>query len=132
MGLVVGRFLYHPNKLDYFPYTFFSAMIFSSSEVLLCSAFVVVALIVFCGVKLIGPILSPTVIPYPWPEPSGHKQDKKLTVVLAGSFNPPHNGHLAMLLYLAERYVVMHTACCMLYTYFVVQPLTLFLSDTDK
>ena len=28
-----------------------------------------------------------------------------LVVYCAGSFNPPHNGHLAMLLYLVERYV---------------------------
>lgn len=27
-----------------------------------------------------------------------------MTVVLAGSYNPPHRGHLAMLLYLSKRY----------------------------
>jgi len=30
--------------------------------------------------------------------------DKEVTVVLAGSYNPPHKGHLAMLTYLSERY----------------------------
>jgi pantetheine-phosphate adenylyltransferase len=58
-------------------------------------------------VKLIYPILYPTVIPYPWPDVSRgehRRDDKRKTVVLAGSFNPPHRGHLAMLLYLAERY----------------------------
>lgn len=66
---------------------------------------VVGGILVYCGVKLIGPIVYPTVIPYPWPKSSLYKLDKKLTVVLAGSFNPPHNGHLAMLHYLSERYV---------------------------
>lgn len=61
-------------------------------------------LVVYCAITLVGPIVRPTIIRYPWPE---HKKEnrKPTTVVLAGSFNPPHNGHLAMLLYLVERYV---------------------------
>jgi len=30
--------------------------------------------------------------------------EKNETVIFAGSFNPPHHGHLAMLVYLAERF----------------------------
>lgn len=65
--------------------------------------------------SLCGPILRPTVIAFPWPPPAeeegrrrragGGAADKAKTVVLAGSFNPPHKGHLAMLVYLAERCV---------------------------
>ena len=49
---------------------------------------------------LLKPILSPTIITYPW-----KREDKKSerTVVLAGSYNPPHLGHLAMLEYLSKR-----------------------------
>ena len=51
----------------------------------------------------------PKIIPFPWPSPTettNHqkKKDKETTVVLAGSFNPPHNGHLVMIHYLAMRY----------------------------
>ena len=56
---------------------------------------------------LIPPILRPTVITYPWRMPESHayrERDKKRTVVLAGSFNPPHYGHFAMLEYLSKRY----------------------------
>jgi len=57
--------------------------------------------------RLVGDILFPTILSYPWPTSSDYKsqkRDKKMTVVLAGSFNPVHLGHLAMLRYLAERY----------------------------
>ena len=56
---------------------------------------------------LVPPILRPTVITYPWKFPDSQSyqdRDKRRTVVLAGSFNPPHNGHLAMLEYLSKRY----------------------------
>ncbi|CAB9501686.1 Phosphopantetheine adenylyltransferase [Seminavis robusta] len=56
---------------------------------------------------LIPPILRPTVIAYPWRMPESYsyrERDKTRTVVLAGSFNPPHFGHLAMLEYLSKRY----------------------------
>ena len=66
-------------------------------------------LIVLMAVRLIGPIVHPTILAYPWPladQAVERKRDKQQTVVLAGSYNPPHKGHLAMILYLAERYVV--------------------------
>lgn len=62
---------------------------------------------IVCAWILIPPILRPTVISYPWRLPESHsyrERDKKRTVVLAGSFNPPHLGHLAMLEYLSKRY----------------------------
>lgn len=55
------------------------------------------------GIVLLKPILFPTIIEYPWEEVS-RKEDK--TVILAGSYNPPHLGHLAMLEYLSKRYEV--------------------------
>jgi len=54
---------------------------------------------------LIGRIVFPTVVEYPWPvDDSSSKKDKKRVVVLAGSYNPPHLGHLAMITYLSRRY----------------------------
>jgi hypothetical protein len=71
-------------------------------------AVVLSASMLLLAVKLVLPILKPTVVPYPWYKPENYKQrqrDKELTVCLAGSFNPPHKGHLAMMLYLTERFV---------------------------
>ena len=81
-------------------------MVFSADSYLKVFAVLFPFALVYCCVKLIGPILFPTVISYPWPGPSlWGKNDKNLTVVLAGSFNPPHKGHLAMIQYLSLRYV---------------------------
>lgn len=58
---------------------------------------------------LIPPILRPKVITYPWRLPDSYsyrERDKKRTVAMAGSFNPPHLGHLAMLEYLSKRYAL--------------------------
>lgn len=56
---------------------------------------------------LISRILFPTIISYPWKMPPENsrqrKREKQITVVLAGSFNPPHRGHLVMIRYLSER-----------------------------
>jgi len=75
----------------------------ASWEDLLCYAGA--AGLLYGAVTLIGPILRPTIISFPWPEEE-RKHNSKQTVVLAGSFNPPHKGHLAMLMYLAERCVL--------------------------
>ena len=50
-------------------------------------------------------IFFPTVWSYPWPAlKQTDTQDKKKTVLMAGSFNPPHLGHIEMIQYLASRY----------------------------
>ena len=76
----------------------------------------IITFVVVAATRLLYPILFPHIIKYPWPQPptppvSSIQQqqqhdnpDKKLTVVLAGSYNPPHCGHLAMLAYLSQRY----------------------------
>lgn len=48
----------------------------------------------------------PVVLKYPWPACSTEARacDKAKKIIFAGSFNPPHHGHLAMLRYLAQRY----------------------------
>ena len=49
----------------------------------------------------------PIIISYPWSFPMDgrrRRREKEMTVVFAGSYNPPHKGHLAMLSYLAERF----------------------------
>ena len=52
-------------------------------------------------------VLFPSILTHPWKlsskETWQQKRDKKATVVFAGSFNPPHWGHLVMIRYLAER-----------------------------
>lgn len=58
---------------------------------------------------LIKRVLRPTIISFPYEDPKNANQtknvgDKKCTVVLAGSYNPPHYGHLAMLAYLSKKY----------------------------
>ena len=70
-------------------------------------------------------IVFPTIIPFPWHVPSAsssasesdRKNEKTQTVVFAGSFNPPHWGHLVMIRYLAERYV---EVTCFIYMSFMI------------
>jgi cytochrome b561 len=74
-------------------------------------AVVLLGSLLYCIVTLVGPILFPTIIRYPWPKQAQQgARDKNITVALAGSFNPPHKGHLAMILYLAERYVALFSS----------------------
>lgn len=49
---------------------------------------------------LLKPVIWPVILSFPWEEHA--KEDNN--VILAGSYNPPHLGHLAMLEYLSTRY----------------------------
>jgi hypothetical protein len=65
--------------------------------------------------SLIRNIAWPTIIHFPWkqhkqpqqkPQDGNDRNDdgkENRIVILAGSYNPPHRGHLAMLLYLSTR-----------------------------
>ena len=65
---------------------------------------------VYAAYTLIKPILVPPIHRYPWQIPSAddnynqRQREKNMTVVIAGSYNPPHRGHLAMISHLAQRY----------------------------
>jgi hypothetical protein len=52
-------------------------------------------------------VAFPTVLSFPWSAPPENsrrrKEERGTTVVFAGSFNPPHWGHLVMIRYLADR-----------------------------
>mmetsp|Transcript_17853 Transcript_17853/g.29547 ORF Transcript_17853/g.29547 Transcript_17853/m.29547 type:complete len:120 (-) Transcript_17853:186-545(-) len=50
---------------------------------------------------LLWPLAFPTIHTYPWKSPKNQNRD---TVILAGSFNPPHYGHRAMLQFLAKKH----------------------------
>ena len=55
-------------------------------------------------IKLLYQYYNPVIITYPWGKQQRQKQDKQKIVVIAGSYNPPHQGHLVMIEYLASRY----------------------------
>ena len=63
--------------------------------------------LLYAAYTLIAPIVVPTIHTYPWSFPHNYdrkQREKGMTVVMAGSYNPPHRGHLEMISYLSERY----------------------------
>ncbi|KAG7348046.1 lipopolysaccharide core biosynthesis protein [Nitzschia inconspicua] len=64
-------------------------------------AYACVAITATALAVLIYPILFPIILIFPWKK-TIEKEDR--TVIFAASYNPPHNGHLALLQYLSERY----------------------------
>lgn len=65
--------------------------------------------VILPAINLLYQLNNPTLLKFPWPSSTcissrKQKKDKQTTVVFAGSFNPPHNGHLVMIQYLAMRY----------------------------
>lgn len=87
-------------------------MVFLHPQHVAAAALLFAVLCAVCPVLiLIYRVLFPTVLRFPWREHNmSRRKDKDTTVVFAGSFNPPHFGHLVMLRYLAERYG--RVICC--------------------
>lgn len=65
---------------------------------------VVILAVLTSAASLLPPIFYPRIIMFPWIPSFTPLKDKRKTVVMAGSFNPPHRGHLSMLQCLSERY----------------------------
>lgn len=78
----------------------------NSSLITLWITFSLIIIIMLHSVgSLIYSILFPTVISYPWEKQYDQRQkDEGDYVIMAGSFNPPHKGHFAMLEYLSKRH----------------------------
>jgi cytidyltransferase-like protein len=68
------------------------------------ASYLVGGALVVAVVILVKPILFPTIISFPWRDDDDDTTKRTQTVILAGSYNPPHLGHLAMLRYLSKRY----------------------------
>jgi pantetheine-phosphate adenylyltransferase len=64
-------------------------------------AFIALFIALIPPLTLIYRIVCPRILTYPWTKASKKRNE---TVVFAGSFNPPHNGHIAMIKYLASTY----------------------------
>jgi hypothetical protein len=81
-------------------------MIATSSHCAIAAA-IAASIVAFC--ILAYRVAFPTVLSFPWSAqlPSENsrrrKEERRTTVVFAGSFNPPHWGHLVMIRYLADR-----------------------------
>ncbi len=77
---------------------------FTSKAALLTAVSTSVAIVLLPALSLLFQLFYPKVLKFPWTSSFNKKKDKEMTVVFAGSFNPPHNGHLVMIQYLAMRY----------------------------
>ena len=66
---------------------------------LLTIFYAIIILILSLALILLYRLKNPRIISYPWPSPPPSASNK---VIFAGSFNPPHKGHLAMVEYLAQ------------------------------
>ena len=83
-------------------------------SIVVTTAAAVVSIVVAAICILVYRVVFPTILSFPWEKPSENtrrcKIEREMTVIFAGSFNPPHCGHLVMLRYLANRYG--RVICC--------------------
>jgi pantetheine-phosphate adenylyltransferase len=85
-------------------YVFENARIIAPKDLLVTVGLGVAAVLLIVVMVLAFRVAFPKIIKYPWPD----RLEKDKSVVIAGSYNPPHNGHLAMIQYLASRYNEVH------------------------
>mmetsp|Transcript_15442 Transcript_15442/g.19593 ORF Transcript_15442/g.19593 Transcript_15442/m.19593 type:complete len:259 (+) Transcript_15442:103-879(+) len=77
---------------------------FTSTAAMLTAVSTSILVVSLPALSLLYQLFNPTILSFPWTSSFNKTKDKKTTVVFAGSFNPPHNGHLVMIQYLAMRY----------------------------
>lgn len=95
--------MHDPQGVYY--YYFGNTLATPSPFVLVVGVATIVLVVVL--VPVLRPLLFPTVVPYPRPRHAtthAGEEAAHQVVVLAGSFNPPHHGHLDLIRYLSERY----------------------------